>query len=88
MVAINSLNLSRLDLLKIDVERMELEVLAGAKATLQRFLPIVIVEGLKVPQDELIAVLTGYGYERFTLGLNFLAVHPSDPTRQSINVAA
>jgi len=88
MVTIDSLNLSRLDLLKIDVERMELEVLAGAKATLRRFLPIVVVERLKVPQDELIAVLTSYGYERFTLGLNFLAVHPSDPTRQSINVAA
>ena len=87
MLTIDSLNLSRLDLIKIDVERMELEVLAGAKATLQRFLPIIIVEGLKAPQDELTAVLASYGYEWFTLGLNFLAVHPSDPTRQAINVA-
>jgi hypothetical protein len=37
-------------------------------------------------QDELTAVHASYGYEWFTLGLNFLAVHPSDPTRQAINV--
>jgi FkbM family methyltransferase len=88
MLTIDSLNLSRLDLIKIDVERMELEVLAGAKATLQRFLPIIIVEGLKAPQDVLTGVLASYGYEWFTLGLNFLAVHPSDPTRQAINVTS
>jgi FkbM family methyltransferase len=86
MLTIDGLNLARLDLIKIEVERMELEVLAGAKGTLQRFLPIIIVEGLKAPQDELTAVLASYGYEWFTLGLNFLAVHPSDPTRQAINV--
>ncbi len=86
MMTVDSLNLSRLDLIKIDVERMELEVLEGAKATLQRFLPIIIVEGLKAPQNEITAVLASYGYEWFPLGLNFLAVHPSDPTRQHINV--
>ena len=47
MMTINSLNLSRLDLIKIDVERMELEVLQGAKATIGRFRPIIIVEQLK-----------------------------------------
>jgi FkbM family methyltransferase len=87
MMTIDSLNLSRLDLIKIDVERMELEVLQGAKATLERFRPIVIVEQLKSSSEEIAAVLKSYGYEWFALGLNYLAVHPSDPTRQSINVA-
>src|SRR5271166_1913873 len=87
LMTIDSLNLSRLDLIKIDVERMELEVLQGAKATLERFRPIVIVEQLKASKDEITAVLASYGYEWFALGLNFLAVHPSDPTRQAINVA-
>lgn len=86
MMTVDSLNLSRLDLIKIDVERMELEVLQGAKATLERFRPIVIVEQVKAPKEEIAAVLASYGYEWFALGLNFLAVHPSDPTRQSINV--
>jgi FkbM family methyltransferase len=87
MMTIDSMNLSRLDLIKIDVERMELEVLQGAKATLERFHPIVIVEQLKAPKEKLAAVLASYGYEWFTLGLNLLAVHPSDPTRRSINAA-
>jgi hypothetical protein len=80
MMTIDSMKLSRLDLIKIDVERMEVEVLEGARATVQRFLPIIIVEGLKAPQNEITAVLASYGYEWFTLGLSFLAVHPSDPT--------
>ena len=84
MMTVDSLNLARLDLIKIDVERMELEVLEGAKATLQRFLPIIVVEGLKAPQNEIAAVLASYGYEWFPFGLNFLAVHPSDPTRQNV----
>jgi FkbM family methyltransferase len=87
MMTIDSLNLPRLDLIKIDVEGMEIEALEGAKATLQRFLPIIVVERLKVPTDALTAVLASYGYEWFALGLNFLAVHPSDPARQHINVA-
>ena len=87
MMTINSLNLSRLDLIKIDVERMELEVLQGAKVTIERFRPIIIVEQLKASKQEIAAVLASYGYEWFALGLNFLAVHPSDPTRQAINVA-
>jgi FkbM family methyltransferase len=85
MIAIDSLNLSRLDMIKIDVERMELEVLQGAKATLQRCLPIIIVEGLKASQSEITAVLASYGYQWCVLGLNYLAIHPSDPTLQAIS---
>lgn len=87
MITIDSLNLPRLDLLKIDIEGMEIEALEGAKATVQRLLPIILVERLKVSVDALTTVLASYGYEWFALGLNFLAVHPSDPARQHINVA-
>jgi FkbM family methyltransferase len=87
MMTIDSLNLTRLDMIKIDVEGMELEVLAGARATVGKFLPIIIIEQLKASQQQIAQVLASYGYEWFVLGLNFLAVHPNDPTRQSINVA-
>ncbi|MEJ0018857.1 MAG: FkbM family methyltransferase [Acetobacteraceae bacterium] len=84
MLTVDSLNLARLDLIKIDVERMELEVLAGAEQTLRRCRPIIIVERLKAPSEALTAVLAGHGYQWFVFGLNFLAVHPDDPTRQAI----
>lgn len=87
MMSIDSMNLARLDLIKIDVEGMELEVLKGAAATLERFRPIVIVEQVKASREEIAAVLASYGYEWFAFGLNFLAVHPGDPTRQSISIA-
>ena len=57
MMTIESLNPSRLDLIKIDVERMELEVLQGAKVTIERFRPIIIVEQLKASKQEIAAVL-------------------------------
>lgn len=41
---IDALNLTRLDLLKIDVEGMEGEVLAGAVATIRRLQPLIHVE--------------------------------------------
>jgi FkbM family methyltransferase len=84
MMTIDSLNLGRLDMIKIDVEGMEVEVLEGAKATLAKSLPIIIVEGIKSEQQAIIQALASYGYEWFPFELNYLAVHPSDPTRQII----
>jgi FkbM family methyltransferase len=86
MITIDELNLPRLDLIKIDVEGMELEVLQGASATLERLRPIIIVERLKAPEQQITEVLSAYGYDRFPLGLNFLAVHPTDPSRQAIKI--
>ena len=77
-ITIDSLDLPRLDLLKIDVERMELEVLAGAARTIGRCLPVIIVERLKTPAADLDSVLASHGYNRYAVGLNIVAVHPSD----------
>lgn len=87
MMAIDSLQLTRLDMIKIDVEGMEVDVLEGAKATLGKCLPIIIVEGIKSDQQAIREALASYGYEWFPFELNYLAIHPSDPTRQSIKVA-
>jgi FkbM family methyltransferase len=43
-----SLNLARLDMLKIDVEGWETQVLMGARGTLARFRPILIIEVLQL----------------------------------------
>ena len=87
-ITIDSLALPRLDLLKIDVERMELEVLEGARGTIARLRPIIIVEQLKTDTAALAAVLDSHGYRRFDMGMNILAVHAGDPTLASIHTKA
>jgi FkbM family methyltransferase len=86
MLTIDSLGLTRLDFLKIDVEGMELEVLAGAAETIRRTLPILMIERLKTRQGGLLEALTPYGYTVYEHGLDILAIHPSDKTITRIAV--
>jgi len=86
VLTIDSLNLPRLDLLKIDVERMEMQVLSGARQTIARHHPVLIVERLKAPVAELDALLESYGYRRFPMGLDIVAVHESDGTLSHISM--
>lgn len=79
MVSVDSLNLQRLDLLKIDVEGMELEVLHGARQSLQSSRPILVVEAIKTDKVELAKLLQDADYQMFTLGQNIAAIHTSDP---------
>jgi FkbM family methyltransferase len=81
MVAVDSLALERLDFLKIDVEGMEIDVLRGARATLQACKPIVMLEVVKSDAATLQDILQGLGYRttRDGMGDNMLAIHESDP---------
>ena len=79
-IAIDDLGLDRLDLLKLDVEGMEMEALAGAQKTIAEFLPVLMVEWIKVDKDELIAWTAEYGYEAFAFGQNLVFVHRLDKT--------
>jgi FkbM family methyltransferase len=65
VIMIDSLNLSRLDLLKVDVEGMEQEMVEGARATIDRHRPVIIVERIKSNQPALTALLDSYGYRHF-----------------------
>ena len=49
VVAIDTLNLERLDFIKIDVQGMELDVLIGAEDTLKRLKPTVYIENESEP---------------------------------------
>ena len=63
VVTLDSLGLSRLRLLKIDVEGMETDVLEGAKETVARCRPLLYVENDRVEKaEQLIARLTDLGY--------------------------
>lgn len=82
MVTIDSLEFARLDFLKLDVEGMEIDVLRGARATLERCNPIVMAEVIKSDQQQLIGFLQAAGYSKIGLsGLNLVAFHDSDPSR-------
>jgi FkbM family methyltransferase len=77
-VALDSLGAPRVDLIKIDVEGMEPEVLAGAQAILASQHPVLLVEWIKASKDAIKAILSPLGYSIFEIGLNLLAVHNDD----------
>lgn len=80
-LSLDSLALPRVDLIKIDVEAMEMEVLTGARDTIARQRPLLIVESLKADPAELQGWLESAGYQVLGMGNNFVAVHRDDPIR-------
>jgi FkbM family methyltransferase len=84
-LTIDSLGLARIDLIKLDVEGMELEALAGARGSIERARPILIVEAVKSDKAALRATLEQLGYRLFEMGINLLAIHASDHTAGHVN---
>ena len=84
---IDSLNLERLDFIKIDVEGMEEAVIDGASNTLKKLKPIIFVEVLKSDSEKIHKNLKTFGYEIFPLGMNSLAIHKDDSTIKDISVS-
>jgi len=85
MVHLDSFNFPRLDIIKIDVEGMELEVLDGAAKTINDNHPIILVESMKTDHNALRARLEGFGYMVYPAGMNFLALHKEDKCRAGVN---
>lgn len=79
LISIDSLKLKRVDLMKIDVEKMEMEVLKGAEATIKAHKPILIIEIIKSNQAEIVKLLESWEYQMFPMGMNILAIHKNDP---------
>jgi FkbM family methyltransferase len=66
MITIDSLPLSRCDLIKIDAEGMELQAVRGAEAIIRKFRPVLYVENKREDLSAaLIEALLGLGYKLF-----------------------
>jgi FkbM family methyltransferase len=83
-IRIDDLSLPRLDLLKLDIEGMEIDVLEGARETLAALKPILFVEHMKVDRAALQDRLIDCGYRVYEASINCLAIHVDDPTLTSI----
>jgi FkbM family methyltransferase len=71
---VDALALGRIGLMKIDVEGMEPQVIAGAAATLARDRPLLYVEHLKCGRESLLGPLAALGYRLFDFADNFVAL--------------
>jgi FkbM family methyltransferase len=78
MISIDSLNLPRLDFLKLDVEGMEGQVLRGAMDTILRCKPIIQAEFIKDPNDDLKKIFGALEYKTVYSGGNMLGVPHND----------
>lgn len=84
LITIDSLQLKRLDLIKIDIEGMEVEALEGAKNSIEKFLPILSIEKIKSDENIIKQFLTSLGYKIYFMGINIVAIHESDPAHKLI----
>ncbi|PVX97637.1 FkbM family methyltransferase [Paraburkholderia unamae] len=75
VVSLDSLDLPRVDFMKIDVEGMECEVLAGAQKLIDKFHPPIYIEHAKSDPKALAQALWEHGYEIFVFShLDWVAV--------------
>ena len=66
---------NKIDLIKIDVEGFEYQVLIGAKDTLTKYNPIIIIESFNDKFEKVNSLLNKYGYEKFKDLPNFNYVY-------------
>jgi FkbM family methyltransferase len=84
-ITIDMLKLPRIDFIKIDVEGMELEVLAGAAESIAQHHPAILVEWIKTGAAALREWLAIHDYKIFDDGGNLFAIHNSDPILSHIH---
>lgn len=85
-VSLDSRQLARVDFIKLDVEGMELEALAGATRTIDRHKPQMLIEVIKTDREKLRSLLEQHGYAIYPMGINLLAIHHTDPTSRELSL--
>jgi len=79
MDSIDAMALPRVDMIKIDVEGMEADVLAGAERTIRTHRPLMYVEHLKSGDVALWRILSELGYVLYEAYCNFVCIPVGDP---------
>jgi FkbM family methyltransferase len=87
-ITLDALQRPRVDLIKIDIEGMEMEALEGAQATIEKCHPILLVESIKSGGDRLRPWLEQRGYQVVDVGVNLLAIHKGDETLSQVKFRA
>jgi FkbM family methyltransferase len=87
-LALDEYDLPRVDLIKIDVEGMEMEVLQGAARSIERTRPVMLIEKIKADAAQLRQWLEARGYTLLEAGINLLAVHSTDELLPELTPAA
>lgn len=80
LVTLDSFNYERVDFLKVDVEGMEIEVLAGARELLEKHRPVLLLEYVKSDSDKILQMFRDLNYATYQLGINVLLIHKDDPS--------
>jgi FkbM family methyltransferase len=89
IITIDSLNLCRLDFLKIDVEGMEIEVLIGARETIRKFRPWCWIEYWMVDKNLLKKEFENLDYEIYIMdSLNILCAPVEKLASSNLKVQA
>jgi hypothetical protein len=65
---------------------MEEEVLDGAKESIMKNHPIMLIETIKSNKNNINKFLEIKGYRFLEVGLNYLAIHQDDPTLKNIKI--
>ncbi len=84
LFTIDSLDLPRVDFIKIDIEGMEIEAFAGAMNTIRKFRPQMIIAKIKSDEAALRARLVAEGYRLAPFKGNLVAIHGSDPSHEQL----
>lgn len=83
-LTIDALKLERADLIKLDVEGMEVHALSGAAETISRCAPVFFIDTSKADLPTVLDRLGSMDYQCHELGSRLLGIHRDDPTLRAL----